>query len=68
MNLGFVMDGKIVLMVEMKRTVLLLLVKIKVYGIVVMDSVFLQAMYVMVPLIRVTQAGVLTVRMALMKV
>ena len=57
-----------VLMAQMKPTVLLHHVKTKVYGIVVMASVFQQAMYVMDQLIPVTQAGVLTVLMAQMKV
>jgi len=57
-----------VLMAQTKLTVLLHLVKIKVYGIVVMASVFQQVMYVMDQLIPVMQVGVLTVPMAQMKV
>ena len=56
-----------VLMAQTKLTVLLLHVKTKVYGIVAMANVFQQAMYVMVQVNFVTQAGVLTVPMVQMK-
>ena len=42
--------------------------KTKVYGIVAMDNVFQHHMFVMVQVSLVTQAGVLTVLMAQMKV
>ena len=57
-----------VLAVKMKLIVAPLLVKIKDYGIVVMDNVFHRAMYVMDQVNFVTQAGVLTVPMVQMKV
>ena len=56
-----------VLMAQMKPIVLLHHVKTKVYGIVVMDNVSQQAMYVMAQVNFVTQAGVLTVPMVQMK-
>jgi hypothetical protein len=55
------------LMAQMKLTVLLLHVKTKVYGIVVMANVFQHHMYVMAQVNSVTQAGVLTVLMVQMK-
>jgi hypothetical protein len=68
MDHGSVMDMQTVIMVVMKLTVLLHLVKTKVYGIVVMANVSHQVMYVMDQLIPVMQVGVLTVLMAQMKV
>jgi len=54
-------------MAQTKLTVLLHHVKIRVYGIVVMDNVSQQAMYVMAQVNSVTQAGLQTVPMARMK-
>ena len=67
MAAGNVMARQTVMMLQTKLTGLLLLEKIKVCGIVVMDSVLAQAMYVMAQVNFVTQAGLLTVLMAQMK-
>ena len=56
------------ILIMMKLIVLHKLVKIKVCGIVAMANVFLHLMYVMDQVNSVTQAGVLTVQMAQMKV
>ena len=66
--LGNVMDGLTELMVQTKLIALLQHVKNKAYGIVVMANVFLHTGFAMDQLIPVTQAGVLTVLMAQMKV
>ena len=57
-----------VLMAQMKPTVHLHHVKTRVYGMVVMASVFQHHMYVMAQVNSVTQAGLQTVPMAQMKV
>ena len=67
MRAGPVMVQQIAMMAQMKPTVLLHHVKTKVYGIVVMDSVFQHPMYVMAQVNFVTQAGLQTVPMAQMK-
>ena len=68
MVLGHVTAGVIVLMGQTKLHVLNFLVKTKVYGIVAMANVFLQAGYVMDLLIPVMQVGVQIVLMAQTKV
>ena len=68
LELGNVMVGVTVLMVQMKLIALLQHVKIKVYGIVVMANVSQHHMYVMDQLILVMQVGVQTVQMVQMKV
>ena len=67
MILGSVMAGMIVQMVVMKQIVELHLAKTKVFLTVVMDSVFLQAMYAMDQVNSVMQDGDLTVLTAQMK-
>ena len=67
MRAGPVMAQQTAMMAQMKQTVLLHHVKTKVYGIVVMDSVFQHPMYVMAQVNFVTQAGLQTVPMARMK-
>jgi len=65
---GNVMAGMTVVTVQTKLIALLQHVKNKAYGIVVMANVFLKVGFAMDQLIPVTQAGVLTVLMAQMKV
>ena len=72
MDLAYMAHGHVTAMVtvpmaQTKLTVLLHHVKTRVYGIVVMDNVSQQAMYVMAQVNFVTQAGLLTVLMAQMK-
>ena len=72
MDLVYMVHGHVTVMLtvltaQMKQIVLLHHVKTKVYGIVVMDNVSQQAMYVMAQVNSVTQAGLQTVPMAQMK-